>query len=502
MRILLAGIPEILDQPLRQSLSSNHVLMSPSGDIRDLATCHAVADCDLVIHGIPDSESDLDRLDHASRGTWNVLTTTGAKRYILLSTMRLFDAYGEGWHVTESWSPRPTTDVAQLAPYLAEVASREISRTRPIECFALRLDNVVTAEVFHGGEVDPIWLTVDDAINAIIRGTEIESLSTDGSRWVPLHIVRGDQSSRFPIGQAGTAPFDLSVRHRVTNEPPPAPASVPVPPRSPGPIRDLPAPTNVVMFGSGGPLGAITATELIGKYRLRLTDYRSLADIAASPPQSEGAPLPTPVIAPDEERLVDVTDPIAVRDAVRGMDAVVNCTVMRHDPIQAFRVNTLGAFNVMRAVVDEGIRRVVHTGPVLTLAPHPAGYSDDRDVASNAPPRPGDNLYFVSKLLGQEICRIFAEEHDIACPTLLFCGFIDPGSSERNHETPGAFSISWRDSATAMEAALRVEHLPVPFQVFHILTDAPHDRYTNLEAKQLLGWEPVDRLDHLWRRKY
>ena len=73
-------------------------------------------------------------------------------------------------------------------------------------------------------------------------------------------------------------------------------------------------------------------------------------------------------------REVDVTDFDQVLAATRGMDAVINMTVMRHDPVEAFRVNTLGAYNVIRAAVECGIRRVVQTGPQQVTNTMPGGY--------------------------------------------------------------------------------------------------------------------------------
>ena len=45
-----------------------------------------------------------------------------------------------------------------------------------------------------------------------------------------------------------------------------------------------------------------------------------------------------------------------------------------HDPVEAFRVNTLGAYNVIRAAVECGIRRVVQTGPQQVTNTMPGGY--------------------------------------------------------------------------------------------------------------------------------
>ena len=78
-------------------------------------------------------------------------------------------------------------------------------------------------------------------------------------------------------------------------------------------------------------MAAATASALDRDHTLRLTDARPLAELFAA--------------------------------AYQGMGAVINRTVVRPDPVRAFRVNTLGAYNVMRGAVAAGIRRVVHTDP-------------------------------------------------------------------------------------------------------------------------------------------
>jgi uronate dehydrogenase len=271
--------------------------------------------------------------------------------------------------------------------------------------------------------------------------------------------------------------------------------------RNPATLDNLPAADRILMLGAGGPIGAAAADELRQGYRLRLADLRSMREVAAAPPQSEGAPLPKPAVPPHEERTVDITDSAAVLDAADGMDAIVNLAVVRPDPVEAFRVNTLGAYHVMQAAVHHGIRRVIHTGPALTLSPHPGGYAQDRNIEASVPPRPGDDLYFVSKFLGQEICRVFAEHHQIACPALLYCGFVDPATAARRERIPHPFTISWQDSGRSIAAALRVTRIAQPFEVIHVLADSPHDRYRNDAARRVLGWEPQDRLEHLWRRQ-
>src|SRR5207253_10825303 len=132
-------------------------------------------------------------------------------------------------------------------------------------------------------------------------------------------------------------------------------------------------------------------------YTLRLTDLRSIADAAAAPPQSPGARKPETLDPPHEMRQVDITDPKQVSSACAGMDVILNCTVIRPHPVEAFRVNLLGAYNVMLAAVEHRIRRVVHTGPQLVALNEAVGYGWDFQVESDVPLRPGSGIYGITK---------------------------------------------------------------------------------------------------------
>ena len=73
----------------------------------------------------------------------------------------------------------------------------------------------------------------------------------------------------------------------------------------------------------------------------------------------------------------------------------------------------------MRAAVTHGIPRVINTGPHFTVqgAPYEAL---DYNIGPDVPPKPSTNLYALSKGLGQEICRIFAEHSDVYVLCYLF----------------------------------------------------------------------------------
>jgi nucleoside-diphosphate-sugar epimerase len=506
MRVLVTGSHTRLGAALTRALAASHDVRPLLADPRDRGIAEANGThTDAIVHLIPAAgdgspEDALEAIDRATRGTYNLLTTAVARRMVLVTSLRPFERYPAAWAVDERWAPRPAATAADLTPYLAEVTAREVTRVRPIEVVALRLGEVVSDSEVARGAIDSQSLHIDDAVQAVERALAMEMGEGEASpRWHVFHIVDGGPFPRFPLAFAARPPLGYAPRHQLTVSatapveaaPPPAPAP---PPDAGGAVR------RVVIFGAGGPLGAVTATALAPDHELRLTDARPLAEIAAGPPQSPGAPLPQALPAPHESVVVDITDPVQVAAAVAGMDAIVNCTVMRRDPVEAFRVNLLGALNVMRAAVTHSIRRVVQTGPVLTLLGHPSGYGADVAIVPEAPPRPGDNLYFVTKLLGQEVCRIFAEEHGLEVPALLFCNFVNPSLPLADPLDLAPFTISWDEAGAAMRQAVRVPSLPRPFEVLHVNADLPQGVYPNEKAKRLLDWQPRDRLERYWRR--
>lgn len=519
MRILVAGSGSALGRALVEALSRGHdvrtldLAVDGAGSAptyvgdprdRDLAT-RAVAGCDAIVHLAPlvaPDASALEVLDAATRGTYNLITSASASRFILASSLRMFERYRAEWRVTEQWAPRPTTEVHDLSPYLAELTVREVARVMPLKAIALRLGEVVDDDAVKRRPADPRWLHVEDAVQAVERALVFEpDAAGPQTGWWVFHIVGGGQQTRFPLALAGQPPFGYAPRHDLAGDTklPRSAASPREPKRFTNQVGG--AARRVVILGAGGPLAAVTAEALARDHVLRLADVRPLADIAAEgKPQSPGAPLPRLLGPPHEARVVDVADPRQVLDAARGMEAIVNCSVVRPHPVEAFRVNALGAYNVMRAAVECGIRRVVHTGPQQVSFAGPAGYWYDFGVSPDVPPRPGASLYILTKFLGQEICRIFAEEHDLEVPALLFSSFVNQANPPPEPLGAFAFSVSWEDAAEAVRAALHAPSFPRPFEAFHIVADLPHGKYPNDKAKDLLGWQPRDRLEGHWLR--
>jgi nucleoside-diphosphate-sugar epimerase len=444
-------------------------------------------------------------LDDATRGTFvlaNAARQVGVERIILLSTLDLFDRLPAHYQVNEVWRPRPKPEISHLSPWMAELSLRENTRRGPFQSICLRLGEVVDDRFANTNPFDPRWVHINDVVHAI--NCALQYQPQHAPYWSVFHVMAvGPYSKvRHEYAASASAEFGYQPQHNFQTYWPKDPSAIP--PRDNRPWREILAPQQVpsrpihrvVIFGAGGPMGAVTTQELASSYQLRITDLRPITEIAAEAnPQAPGAPLPIPLDEPHETIQVDVRDPEQVMAAVEGMDAIINTTVVRPHPVDAFLVNTIGAYNIMRAAVAHNIRRVVHTGPLVQHVKGIGDHSGDYDLHVDAPPRPYDHLYIHSKYLGTEICRVFADYYGLEVPALLFMMLYNPTMPV----PPWPFMISWPDTGRALRRGLEVTHLPSPFEMVNIATDLPHGRYDFTKARDLLDWQPRDTLEDFWQ---
>ena len=173
------------------------------------------------------------------------------------------------------------------------------------------------------------------------------------------------------------------------------------------------------------------------------------------------------------------------------MNAIVNLSVLREDRLQAFEVNLQGNYNLAVAAAEHGIRRIVNTGPHFQLA-GPQFEDWDFDLNPDMPAQPGTRLYALTKALGQEVLRVFSEQHDLYVQTLLFMHMLHPGTWLPGRTEPGAkallgrdlnrpFTIAWPDTGTAVRAALEVElaKLPSRCETYFVFAPIPHRKFSS-----------------------
>ena len=257
----------------------------------------------------------------------------------------------------------------------------------------------------------------------------------------------------------------------------------------------------VLILGAGGPVGAAAISALKDHYQLLITDSRPMHEAAQGPRQSARAPLPELLDKPHENRVVDVSDYNDVLDAVKGVDAVINLTVLRPHPVLAFHVNMIGAYNVAKACCVCSTKRLIHTGPFHSNLGYDSDWWNDFRVSDDIPIHPADDLYAMTKYLSNDITRIFAEAHELEVLTFLYCAFrpreILPEEYGKGVHT---HSISWEDTGEGLLYGLRARSMPSFYETFFMCTRLPHGKYLPEKTKRLLDWEPSDSFDDLIKR--
>ena len=242
---------------------------------------------------------------------------------------------------------------------------------------------------------------------------------------------------------------------------------------------------NVLMLGANGMMEPHVVKALEGEHTLRVTDINDLED------------------TPHEYLKLDISNLDEVVAAAEGMDAIMNLAVLRPDRQLAFDVNARGCYNVMVAALEHGIRRVINTGPEQSIYGRPTYMNTDFGLNPDVPPHPGTHLYYLSKSLGMETCRVFAENHDVHVIQIIVWGMMDPASTplfEGGGITP--FFATWSDVGQALRCALTVDldRLPSRFEIFTISAEFPYGKFSHEKAQRILGWKPSDNLERFWRK--
>ena len=244
----------------------------------------------------------------------------------------------------------------------------------------------------------------------------------------------------------------------------------------------------ILILGGNGMLGPSVIENLGSRHELRITDINDLE-------------------TDHEYRQVDVSNLDQVIAAAEGMDAIINLSVLRPHRQIAFDVNTRGNYNMAIAAKTHGIRRLINTGPHFQLA-GPNYEEFNFEINPDAPPQPGTRLYAITKALGQEILKVFAEQEDIYVQTLLFYNFYEaetlmhPFGGTRIGTDLVPFSVSWTDAAQAIRLAVEIPfgRLPSRCETYYVFTDLPHQKFDNTKARTQLGWQPRHFLEGVWTK--
>lgn len=222
---------------------------------------------------------------------------------------------------------------------------------------------------------------------------------------------------------------------------------------------------NVLLTGAAGGVGTVLR-ELLPQYGYRL----QLADLK---------PIPD---APDS-LVFDLRDAAAVREAVRGVDAVVHLGGIAWEDTFAniLRSNIEGCYHLYEAVRHEGIKRVV-----FASSNHAVGFVPltGEVIGTDIPPRP-DTYYGLSKVMGESLASLYADKYGVETVSIRIGSCIPRPTTPRQLATwlsPGDCARLVHTSLTAPE----VGHTVVNG------ISANTRAWWDLTGARSLGYEPQD----------
>jgi nucleoside-diphosphate-sugar epimerase len=479
MRILVVGTESALLNAIQARSSSHQWVDLPPDALTDEARVwQAARGCDAILHlgyledGAGDARNDLDL---AGRGTYRLLKAAAdldIRRVVVASSLSTFQAYPDDVYITEHWRPLPSDAREQMLPHLREMVCREFARDCRLGITCLRLGQLADTGSADGDAPSIDAVDSRDAAQAVdlaLRRDESQAINWV-RRWAIYHVTGEHADPKFLLGSArAVGQQALGYKPEFNFGPVERSDSRPTDVGRP----ELAPPKEVLLIGSNGMIAPNITPYLEQHYNLKLADL--------SP--GDGA-----------ER-VDVTDYDLVLEASRGMDALMNYTVIREDVDGAFFVNVIGAWNVMRAAAELGIRKVLHSGPQCVRS----HYDHDFDV-DDVPRAPGIWQYGLTKMLSYEICRIYSRIHGIQTVCYVFNGLhARPESPKKRSDFP-PMTIVYNDLAVACKLALDIPTVPDDYQEFNMLSYEGHGKYNVNKARRILGFEPTEKWEDYYRR--
>lgn len=228
------------------------------------------------------------------------------------------------------------------------------------------------------------------------------------------------------------------------------------------------APRTVLLTGAAGGVGTLMRELLPQRgYALRLFDVRPV----------EGEP---------DAVVADLTDTGALREAVRGADAILHLAgISLEAPFEKIlHSNIEGTYRLYEAAREAGVRRVVFASSnhAVGFTPRPTG--GDPLIPVDAPHRP-DTYYGLSKSFGEDLAQLYWDRHGIETVSVRIGSCFPEPTSVRML----SIWLSPGDGARLFHAALTAQ------DVGHTIvygSSANTRLWWDLSSARALGYEPRD----------
>ncbi|WP_327346606.1 NAD(P)-dependent oxidoreductase [Streptomyces europaeiscabiei] len=230
----------------------------------------------------------------------------------------------------------------------------------------------------------------------------------------------------------------------------------------------MPAPRTVLLTGAAGGLGTLMRDLLPAHgYELRLLDLLPV----------EGAP---------DAITADLADKDALREAVRGVDAIIHLAGISLEASfeKILRANIEGTYNLYEAARAEGVPRIVFASSnhAVGFTPRPQG--EDPLIPIETAHRP-DTFYGLSKSFGEDLAQLYWDKHGLETVSVRIGSCFPEPTSVRML----SLWMSPADGARLFDAALTAEN------VGHTVvygSSANTRLWWDLSTARALGYEPQD----------
>jgi uronate dehydrogenase len=222
----------------------------------------------------------------------------------------------------------------------------------------------------------------------------------------------------------------------------------------------------VLITGAAGDVGSHLRRELAGKYRIRASDLRDLAQ----------------KFKDQQFMRADISDFKDALRITRGVDAVVHLGGYSVEgPWQGIlSANIVGCYNVFEAARRNGVKRIL-----FPTSNHATGfYRRDQTIDHRVYPKP-DSRYGVSKVFGEALGSLYAYKYGME----VFCmrlGNVNPAPIDKRRLS---IWISPRDLAQLV--TIGIEHPEIRFEIVYGVSGNARSWYDNSNAVRL-GYRPQD----------
>ena len=280
----------------------------------------------------------------------------------------------------------------------------------------------------------------------------------------------------------------------------------------------------LLITGAAGVLGR-ELTRLVekdGSYDIRLTDM-------------------LPLETRHEFVQADLSDPAQARRVCGNVEIAVHCAAIHpwktYTSDQYLDWNIKGTHHLLQGAVDAGVAKVIYTSSIAAMGYHPVPPDEPPLTEAHCPNAPVENLYGVTKLVGEHFCEIFRHKNgldylalrppafmpkDMDDPTLavrLLSGYMVAADVALGHycaiksDVPSgeAFILAADHPFQASDAEpLRKDAVPVILRYFpkakRIFGGMPPGAvkipwfYSNEKAREMLGFRPAHNFSQ-WLEK-